>query len=247
VNSQRIFITGASSGIGEHLAYAYARRGAILGLAARRIDRLNEVAETCREAGGKTFTYELDVRDEEAAKRVTHQFLKDAGGIDIVIANAGIGGKDQLGSGDPAHINRILSTNILGVTNIVVPFIPTMKNNRSGNIVIISSVAGFRGLIAHGGYSGSKAAVRIMAESWRFNLARFDIRVTTICPGFIDTPIVDNRSFLPFLMKADLAAEKIIRAINRGKKTYIFPWQWRIVVPILRIIPDWMIKTFTAR
>jgi hypothetical protein len=244
--TRRIFITGASSGIGEHLAYAYAQPGALLGLAARRLDRLQQVAEQCRARGAQTLVYEWDVRDQPRGLDIARRYLDETGGIDLVIANAGIGGEDRLASGDSTAINRILTTNILGVTNTVVPFIPTLQEQRSGTVVIISSVAGFRGLPGHGGYNGSKAAVRVIADAWRLTLHRYSIRVVTICPGFLETPLVSKNRFpMPFLMPVERAAEKIVAAVARGKRTYIFPWQWRLVVPLLKILPDWIIQTFS--
>ncbi|MFQ6606801.1 MAG: SDR family NAD(P)-dependent oxidoreductase [Fidelibacterota bacterium] len=242
----KVFITGASSGIGEHLAYVYARRGARLGLAARRKDLLRNVAKTCIELGATVEAYPLDVRDTDACKETVAAFLQKIGGIDIVIANAGVGGPDHLSSGDATAINGMLTTNILGVTNIVIPFIPTMKAQGAGKIVIVSSVAGYRGLAGRGGYSGSKAAVRIMADSWRHSLSRYGLQVSTICPGFIKTPMVEKNRFpMPFLMETSTAAEKIAGAIHKGKKTYIVPWQWRIIVPILRSLPDSLIHLIT--
>ncbi len=244
----RVFITGASSGIGEHLAYVYARRGSHLGLAARRKDQLNRVADTCKKfrATVDVEIYPMDVQKTKACKEAAEAFLQVTGGIDIVIANAGIGGPDHLSTGDASHINQMLITNILGVTNTVIPFIPTMTTQKSGKIVIISSVAGFRGLGGRGGYSASKAAVRIMADSWRHTLTHYGIQVSTVCPGFIETPMVGKNRFpMPFLMDVTVAAEKIVAAIERGKKTYIFPWQWRFIVPILRILPDVLIRLAT--
>ena len=241
-----VFITGPSSGIGEHLAYVYARRGAHLGLAARRKEQLKRVAETCTDLGATVEIYPLDVQHAKRCKEAVNTFLHAAGGIDIVIANAGVAGPDHISSGDAAHINYMLTTNILGVTNVVIPFLPRMKAQGSGKIVIVSSVAGFRGLGRRGGYSASKAAVRIMADSWRHTLTHHGIQVTTICPGFIQTPMVEKNRFpMPFLMDVAVAAEKIVAAIDHGKKMYILPWQWRVIVPVLRILPDGLIRLVT--
>ena len=246
--AQKIFITGASSGIGEALAYVYAREKAVLGLAARRTDRLEQVAEHCRELGGHPHIYTLDVADQSACQLTANQFIEAASGIDTVIANAGVGGKDKLTSGDPEHINRILRINILGVTNTVIPFLPEMKEQKSGQVVIISSIAGTRGLIGHGGYSASKAALRIMADSWEYTLRRYNITTTTIYPGWIDTEMTENiKNKMWFLMDADTAAKKIIGTINKGKLSYILPWQWNIIVPIMRIIPRGLIRMLTTK
>ena len=246
--AQKVFITGASSGIGEALAYVYASEGAVLALSARRTDRLGQVADRCRELGGQPHIYTLDVTDQSACQLTAKQFIETAEGIDTVIANAGVGGKDKLTSGDPEHINRILRINILGVTNTVIPFLPTMKEQKSGQVVIISSIAGTRGLIGHGGYSASKAALRVMADSWEYTLRRYSISTTTIYPGWIETEMTANiKNKMWFLMDADTAAKKIIGTINKGKRSYILPWQWNIIVPIMRIIPRWIIRMLTTK
>jgi len=246
--AQKVFITGASSGIGEALAYVYASEGAVLALSARRTDRLGQVADRCRELGGQPHIYTLDVTDQSACQLTAKQFIETAEGIDTVIANAGVGGKDKLTSGDPEHINRILRINILGVTNTVIPFLPTMKEQKSGQVVIISSIAGTRGLMGHGGYSASKAALRVMADSWEYTLRRYSISTTTIYPGWIETEMTANiKNKMWFLMDADTAAKKIIGTINKGKRSYILPWQWNIIVPIMRIIPRWLIRIFTTK
>ena len=187
---KKVFITGASSGIGKALALAYAKRGYSVGLTARREDILQDVAQTCEKLGGTPFVYQLDVQDAEKCKSIADQFMADAGSIDIAIANAGIGGDDGLFSGDSNQINTILSTNILGVTNTLIPFIPAMKAQNSGALVCISSVASFMPLPFHGGYSSSKIAIRMILDSWRPTLQKYMIKTVSICPGFVDTPLV---------------------------------------------------------
>ena len=242
-----VFITGASSGIGESLAYYYAKEGATVGIAARRDDRLKAVAEKVKEYGGTPATFQLDVSDQEACKQAADQFIDEAGGIDIVIANAGVGGTDKLSSGDATAINKILSINILGVTSTIIPFIPAMKEQKSGRICIISSVAGTRGLIGYGGYSGSKAALRILGDSWDYSLKRHNISITVIFPGWIATEMTaEKKSKMFFLMDSDTAAGKIAIAIKKRKRKYILPWQWNIIVPIFRILPRWVIKFFSV-
>tara|TARA_Y100000590_G_scaffold470578_1_gene666529 strand:+ start:2374 stop:3114 length:741 start_codon:yes stop_codon:yes gene_type:complete len=243
-----VFITGASSGIGESLAYYFAKEGAIVGIVARRENRLNAVAEKIKEFGGTPSVFQLDVSDQEACKMAADQFIQDTGRIDIVIANAGIAGTDKLSSGNARTINKILSINILGVTSTIIPFIPIMKEQKSGGrICIISSVAGTRGLIGHGGYSGSKAAVRILGDSWNYSLNRQNISITVIFPGWIATEMTANHKFkMFFLMDSDTAAGKIAIAIKKRKQKYILPWQWKIIVPIFRILPRWVIKLFSV-
>ena len=238
------FISGASSGIGEHLAYAYAKRGATLGLAARRKERLDEVAAKCSELGGETYVYPLDARDKDACSQAATDFLDKNGRIDMVIANAGIGGHDDLMSGDASAINTILETNILGVTNTLMPFIPKMKEQKSGVLVNVSSVASFLKIAYHGGYAGSKVGIRRIADSWRLTLSKYNIQVTTICPGFITTPMTEDVKHMPFLLPVETAVEKIVSAIDRGKRTFVFPWQMRLMIPLLRIMPDQFLRKF---
>lgn len=240
--SERVLISGASSGIGEYLAYYYARQGARLGLIARRSDQLEAVATQCRSLGGQAIVLPLDVTDPVAVKTARDTFLREYGGIDILIANAGISGDDHLDSGNPEAANQILTTNILGITNLVYPFVPTLLEQKSGHLVLISSIAGIRGLPRRGAYTASKKAVKALADSWRFTLERSRVRVSTIYPGFVRTAITARRkTIMPFLMDVEPAAAKIAVAITTGRKNYMFPWQWRLFLPVIKIIPDWIV------
>ena len=237
--NEKIFITGASSGIGEALAIEYAKRGAILGLCARRTEKLNDVANKCKEFGAKeVLVYTLDVTDENQSTKIAKQFLDHVQNIDIVIANAGVAYSDKIGSGDPKQINKVISTNVIGVTNSIIPFVPNMKEAKSGKIVIISSIASFRPIAYHGGYSSSKAAVRMFADSWRMALKKYKIQLTAICPGFIVSEMTDENKFpMPFLLQTDQAAKKMVKAIDKGKKTYILPWQYKTIIYLTRWLP----------
>ena len=241
--SKRIFISGASSGIGEYLAYAYAGRGATIGLAARREELLNKVAQKSNELGGAAHVFQVDAKDQLACKSA-EEFMAQAGGIDMVIANAGIGGHDDLMSGDASAINNIIETNVLGVTNTLMPFIPAMKEQKSGVLVNVSSIASFLRIAYHGGYAGAKVNIRLMADSWRLTLSRYNIQVTTICPGFIKTPMTAELKGMPFLLPVETAVEKIVSAIDRGKKTFVFPWQMKMMIPLLRVMPDGLLRMF---
>ncbi len=243
---KKVFITGASSGIGKALALAYAKRGYSVGLTARREEILQDVAQACEKLGGTPFVYRLDVQDAEKCKSVADQFMADAGNIDIAIANAGIGGDDGLFSGDSNQINTILNTNILGVTNTLIPFIPAMKAQNSGALVCISSVASFMPLPFHGGYSASKIAIRMIFDSWRPTLQKYTIKTVSICPGFVDTPIVKGPARRFPMKSAEDAAEQFIKVIDLGYSTYIYPWPYRILVLIVKLTPErfynWLIK-----
>ena len=236
-SNQKIFITGSSSGIGEAIAYEYASQGAILGLAARRSEKLETVKAKCMELGAKNVkNYSLDVSDTKESISVAKDFIGfDKEGIDIVIANAGVAASDNLSSGDPTKINQNLNINIIGVTNSILPFVPTMKSQKAGNIVIMSSIASFTAPAYFGGYAASKVAVRRLGDTWRTTLKKHNVKVTTICPGYIKSEMTDVNEFkMPFLMDTDVAAKKMVNAIKAGKKTYILPWQWRPVIALSR-------------
>jgi len=243
---KKVFITGASSGIGKALALAYAKRGFTIGLTARREEILHEISKEVEALGGAPFVYQLDVNDAEKCKSVANQFMADAEGIDIVIANAGIGGDDGLFSGTSDQINTILNTDILGVTNTLMPFIPTLKAQKSGAIVCISSVASFIPLPFHGGYAGAKIAIRMIFDSWRPTLDKYNIKTVSICPGLVDTPIVKGPARRFPMKSAEDAAERFLEVIDRGYSTYIYPWPYRILILIVRLTPErfynWLIK-----
>ena len=246
-----VFITGASSGIGEALAYIYARQKFIIGLTSRREEMLNNVAKKCSILGGNPFVYQLDVKNRKDCEKIANKFLVDARQINIVIANAGIGGDDGLYKGSSKDINNIINTNILGVTNILMPFIPTMKDQRSGSLVCISSVASFLPLPYHGGYSSSKVAIRMIFDSWRPTLQRYNISTTTICPGFIDTPMVKGAARNFPMKSVDDAAKSFFKAINKKYNTYIYPWTYIPLLWIIKLIPskfyNYIIKKLFSR
>ena len=224
------------------MALEYAQNGATIGLAARRESALSSIADDIRKKGGIPVIYTLDVTDYDACKRAADDFIAETGGIDILIANAGISGTDGISSGDISKINVIVDTNIHGVLNIIFPFLEQFRKQKSGRIAIISSVAGFRALPGRSGYSASKVAVRFLADGWRAVLARDGISLITICPGFIRTPLTDKNSYpMPFLMDADVAAQKMAAAIEARKPLYVFPWQWRLVVPLMKLLPRWLV------
>ena len=135
----------------------------------------------------------------------------------------------------------------MGVNNTLMPFIPKMKEQKSGILVNVSSIASFMRIPYHGGYAGAKVNIRFIADSWRLTLKKYNIQVTTICPGFIKTPMTAELKGMPFLMPVETAVEKIANAIDRGKKTFVFPWQMKIMINLLKILPDGVIKKFGSK
>ena len=230
---KRVFITGASSGIGMALAREFSDEDVVLGLISRRIEQLDNLAN---DLATDVYVYAADVGDSLAMKSAAEAFIQSVGVPDVVIANAGVAFSDSLSSGNPKQINQTLAINILGVTNTIIPFIPNMKNHKSGSLVIISSIASFTAPPYFGGYSASKVAVRRLADSFRRSLEKYKIDVTTICPGYIKSEMTDVNEFkMPFLMDTDVAAQKMIKAIDARKKTYILPWQWRPIIALSRL------------
>ncbi len=246
MQAEKVFISGATSGIGESLAYIYSKQGATIGIAGRRVEKLKSVSENCKKLGGNPISYSLDVKNQDDCKNTAENFIEKAGGINTVIANAGVGGSDKIFSGSSRTINHILSTNILGVTNTIFPFLPVMKKQQSGRVGIISSIASTRGFVGHGGYAASKSAVKFLADSWGYQLEKNNISITTIFPGWIATEMTENIDYkMWFLMDSNTAAEKIVNAINHSKREYILPWQWRLIIPLMKRIPRWMITKFS--
>jgi len=220
-----VFITGASSGIGAALARQYAGAGAQLGLFARRADALDALA---RSLGSRSAAiYSGDVRDASALSAAAADFEARFGAADIVIAGAGISqGTLTDHPEDNATFRAIMDTNVLGMLHTFQPFLPAMLAARAGKLVGIASVAGFRGLPGAGAYCASKAAAIRYLESLRVELGASGVRVVTICPGYVDTPMTARNPYrMPFLLPAEKAARLIVRAIERGRRFYVLPWQ----------------------
>jgi len=243
---QRVFITGASSGIGFALAKYYARQGATLGLVARRGDELQKLAA---DLGKPCAVYPLDVRDPEALSQAAQDFLKRFGVPDIVIANAGVSrGTLTEYKADISAFKAIMEINVLGMVHTFQPFIAAMKKRpNKGQLVGIASVAGIRGLPGAEAYSASKAAAISYLESLRIEMRGYGIAVTTIAPGYIRTAMTDVNTYsMPFLMDVDTAAEKFAHAIAYKRRFVVIPWQMSIVARLMRLMPprlwDWVMK-----
>ena len=244
---KKIFISGASSGIGKSMARSYSKKGYIIGLCSRNINKLELVKEECESLGGKVFIYQLDVKNSAQCNKVARQFMKIANGIDYVIANAGIGGEDDLFSGKSDNLNNIMKTNLFGIINIIMPFLPKMKKQKKGKLVCISSVAAFIPTPYHGGYSGSKIAIKMIFDSWRPSLNKLNIKVITICPGFIDTPMVKGIGRRFPIKSPDEASEKFLKIIEKNIETFIYPQYYKLIIYFYRLIPNKLYNMLIAR
>jgi short-subunit dehydrogenase len=234
-------ITGASSGIGRGLALEIARRGAKLGLVARRVEVIDEVTRDIEAAGGKAMALPADVQDVNSISGAADTLRASLGPIDVLIANAGIGPTRDAADFSAEEVSDVINVNVIGASNSVAAVIPEMVGRGSGHLVAISSLAAYRGLPKSAAYCASKAAVSAFFESLRLDLEPRGIDVTIIHPGFIKTPLTEGRSMqMPYLMELDDAVAKIVQAIEKRRKRYSFPWQLATIVRAGMIMPIWM-------
>ena len=242
-----VFVTGASGGIGAALAGEYARQGACVGLFARSRERLAQVAAGL--PAERIATYAGDVTDADALQRAADAFMARFGEADVVIANAGVSrGADTAMTEDLPVFAAVFATNVLGMVHTFAPFVARMRAGRRGTLVGIASIAGFRGLPGGGAYSASKAAAINYLESLRVELVGTGVRVVTICPGYIATAMTAHNPYrMPFLMPAERAARLMVRAIARGKRYYVLPWQMAVVGKVLRVLPRPLFDAAFAR
>ncbi len=233
-----ILITGASSGIGAALAREYAMNGTRLSLSGRDATRLQAVATHCRALGADVEETVIDVRDGAAMREwITACWQRQP--IDLIIANAGI----ALATGGPAEMEErtreIFAVNVDGVLNTIFPALPAMCERRHGQIAIVSSLAGFRGMPSAPAYSASKAAVKALGEGLRGRLRPHGIAVNVITPGFVKSRITGANNFpMPLLMEADTAARRIRRGLAHNRGRIAFPRRLHAVVWLLSCLPD---------
>jgi len=245
-DSLKVFLTGASSGIGAALAAHYARQGAVLGLCARRLVPTQALFSNLRCAGS---CYQVDVTDAASVQAAAADFTERFGVPDIVIANAGISvGTATENPEDLPVFRRIMDTNVFGMAVTFQPFVGAMRARGSGTLVGIASVAGFRGLPGGGAYSASKSAAITYLESLRVELRGSGVAVVTICPGYIRTAMTaSNRYRMPFIIDADEAARRFARTIARRRRFTVIPWQMALVSFALRHVPRWLFDRLFAR
>ncbi|MBA3571603.1 MAG: SDR family NAD(P)-dependent oxidoreductase [Pyrinomonadaceae bacterium] len=247
-----VMVTGASSGIGRGVAVELSRRGAKLGLVARRKETLQEIVSEFESRGGKALAVPGDVQDALAVRAAADRFREQLGPIDVLIANAGIGSTNDSAELRASEVAGVINVNVIGAANSVAAVVPEMVARGRGQLVVISSLAAYRGLPKSAAYCASKAAVSAFFESLRLDLQPRGIAVTIIHPGFIKTPLTAGRhAQMPFLMELDVAVEKILRAIEKKKKSYAFPWQLASIVRAGMIMPtsmyDWISRRNSFR
>ena len=243
-----VYITGASSGIGQALALRYYRAGWRLALVARREAELQAWALGQDLTPDRFAIYAADVCDVAAITAAGRACIERLGLPDVVIGNAGISiGVDTAIYEDLAVLARVYATNNIGLAATFQPFITPMNARGSGSLVGIGSVGGIRGMPGHGAYNASKAAVISYLESLRGECRPFGVKVVTVVPGYVATPLTSkNRYGMPFLMQPEVFAEQAFQAIEAGTSYRVIPWQMGLVAKLLRLLPNWLFDRLLA-
>ena len=237
IEPKSILITGASSSIGRALALEYSRTGVHLALCARNPDRLHRIAMLCQATGARVFCQVMDVQNQiEMADWITQ--IDRQKPLDLVIANAGISSGTDINVSEEEQVRDIFSVNMLGTLNTILPIIGPMKLRKKGQIAVLSSLAGFRGMPSAPAYCSSKAAIRSYGEGLRGRLSEDGISVSVICPGFVKSQITDANNFkMPFMMSASEASRRIKKGLKNNQPRIAFPWQSYLLVRIISALP----------
>jgi len=239
-------ITGASSGIGLELAKQLARKGTRVGLVARRREQLEALAAEITAAGGTAAIAAADVAERDAVNAAVRELETKLGPPDLLIANAGVGAPTRI---EPdvnlADLEKMYRVNVFGVMYAIEAVLPGMLARKKGHIAAVSSLGAYKGLPGEWGYTSSKAALNNIMEGLRIQLRGRGVSVTTICPGFIRTPMTAVNKFkMPWLLEPDDAARRIIRALERRASVFNFPWQMSLFMGVVSWLPDWVVARY---
>ena len=239
---QRLFVTGASTGLGHGLADHYARAGAHLGLVARRESLLRDAEKEWTARGARVEVYAGDVADTDFMSRSAEAFVAAAGGVDLVFANAGVGIANRVLEGESREIAWLINVNVVGVTNTVVPFVPHMVKQGSGVLCAVGSMAGHQPLPGRAAYSASKRCVETFMSALRMDLHGTGVHSMTLCPGFVDTPLTKDNPGMMFVIDVPQAVEYMVGAIEARRRTYTFPWQMNLLKEVMARAPEPLIR-----
>ena len=238
MNNKVIWITGGSSGIGKALAYKFANEGWQVALSARREELLNEISKS----NNNIHSFPLDVLDVEKCKEVFNKIVSKFENIDIAVFSTGIHDPKSEKKFNLEKIKEIMSVNYFGTINSINSIYRYFKEKKNGQISIISSVAGYRGLPAAGAYCASKSALSTFAESLYFDMRRFNVKVSLINPGFIKTPMTDQNDFpMPLIKSVEFAANQIFVGLTKKNSFEIhFPKSFTYLMKLIQLLPNWM-------
>jgi len=233
-----IWITGASSGLGEELARQYAAAGHEVCVSARSRDALEQLAESCRGEAGNIHVYPLDVTDPERVSECFSQLAAQVGVPDLSVLNAGTHTENPVKNFDREIYRRLLNINFMGIVNCLQAIVPVYTGRKQGHIAVVSSVAGYRGLPNASAYGASKAALINMCEALQPELAATGVKLQLVNPGFVRTPLTDLNEFdMPFLMEVDDAAARMIKGFASNRFEITFPRRFTWLLKFLRILP----------
>lgn len=236
-------VTGASSGIGFELAKALAAEGCRVGLLARREEPLRALAGEIAARNGVAAAAVADVSNPKHLEEGVASIRSRLGPIDLMVANAGVGKPTLLDPVNVPDVEDMFRVNVLGMVYSFAAVMPEMLARKTGHLVAVSSLAGYRGLPGESAYCASKAAMNVYLDGLRIHLRGTGVAVTTVCPGFVKTPMTAMNTFhMPGLMGADEAARRIVRAVRARKKVYNFPWRLHLMVKLSRWLPDGMMN-----
>jgi short-subunit dehydrogenase len=232
LRNARVWVVGASSGIGAEVAREMVRRGARVAISARRRSELEEVAS------GGMLVVPLDVTDHVAVQAAAQRVSRELGGIDLLVAAAGYWQQTTPGELDLDLFTRHVQVNLMGMAASISAVLPDMRARGKGTVVGVASVAGYRGIPGAEAYGATKAAQINLLEALRAGLRGSGVRVQTVCPGFVETPMTESNQFpMPFMIPADRAARTIVEGIETGKAEIIFPWRMALLMKVARLLP----------
>ncbi|MBX2837135.1 MAG: SDR family NAD(P)-dependent oxidoreductase [Gammaproteobacteria bacterium] len=243
-----VWITGASSGIGESLAWLYASQGHQVLASARNAEKLNELAARSSDLSGKIVALPLDVTDNEAVTSHVQSAVAEFGEIDLSILNAGYYEPIEIDQLDLAHFENTYDVNLRGVIRCLMAVLPSALARRSGKVAIVSSVSGYIGLPKAAAYGSSKAALINLAESLRPECEAHGVQISLVSPGFVKSPLTDKNSFdMPFIIESDEAARRIVDGLATSKFEITFPRRFTYMLKVLQVLPYWLLFKITGK
>jgi len=242
------FITGASSGLGRRLAGRLSRDGIAVALAARRADRLDEVADAIRDEGGRALACPCDVTRRDDVGAAVERTERELGAVDLLVANAGVSVMTEAESLDATEVERVMRVNFFGAVYCVEAVLPGMLERERGHLVAVGSLAGYGGIRRTAGYSASKGALHNFFESLRADLHGSPVDVTVITPGYVDTPMTEQNDHpMPFLVDPDDAVDRMIEAIRTRRRLLAFPRPLSTLVWLAQLFPPWLYDRLASR